>query len=300
MENRLILDVSLGRDSFYSIMTVFQNENANIEAITVQDPSMARTCHGMLHLLEHLYTEIPVCRGSIDYLGEKGNIDKSVSSWPNDIISPISASEMIYLKANLFPKELTVISHSPLTNIALLLRDHKDTEKKIKKLVILDNRTVDAKEDGFDFQPFTDIAAAEELINSELDIYLIPRDILKITDKNKFVIDFIKESKDTMIGRFLRHSKMGDNDEAILCALAACLTALEPTSFTSEKWDVKAVFAGDKKGSYLLEKSDPASNVNVVTSIDYKKALREGFGVVDTPKTRAYNKIHEGEDHHHA
>ena len=299
MMERLITDVSLGRDSFYTIMTAFQNENVNIEAVTVNDPAMARTCHGMLHLLEHLYTDIPVCKGSTGYLDEEGAEDKSTSFWPDDVISPISAWEMICLKVSLYPGEVTVISHSPLTDIAVFLREHSDAARKLKKLVILENRTPDARAEGLDFAPPADAKALREVLASPLDIYLIPRNLLKVTDKNRPLIERIKEGRDTMIGRFLHHSTMADNDEAIVSSLAACLTAFDSGALKSKRWNVACTEEGERKGCFLLGKGDDIPNVNVVTAIDFKRALKEGFGVADTDKTRAYNKLHEGEGHHH-
>ena len=280
----LVMDCALGRDSYFSIMTAFQNERVVIEAILVTDPKIDRTVHGMLHLLGHLAADIPVCRGCRLPLGvdpETAPEEPMKGQWPEERPSPIPAEEMLHRLAEKYPGELTILCCSPLTTVASFLQKYPQDAAALEQVVVVANREENREQMGFFFEPPVDPMAKDILLKSGVRTLVIPMEAMQETEEAKKLIKAVSLGTDTMIGRFLRHSTVSRKaDQAILSAAAGILAAAYPEAVTCQP------LPGDNEQAWQA------------AGLDFGVCLGKNFGFLDIPAFLAYYQQHEGEHHH--
>lgn len=301
MKKHVVLDASLGRDSYFSAMAAIQSELIHVDAITIGDFKMDRTVHGMLHLLQHMYVDIPVCKGAAGGLGHQNNgeTDPFSGKWPADEYCKIPAKEKMAEIISGNSDKTIILTHSTLTNVAELLIDYPELKGKIDFIVVLENRAADCIKRGFDFDPPIDPESANAIFESGVKVYFVPLETMSATEKNQQVINRICKSTDNIIGRFLHHASIKEATIPVLCGCADVVIAACPDGFICEPVRARAVTEGDARGQFEISEFDENSNVYVVTSIDYSRCLIPGFGVMDTPALVEWNRKNEGSHPHH-
>lgn len=300
----IILDAALGRDSYFAAMAAIRSEKLHLAAITVGDVKMDRAVHGMLHLLMHMYLDIPVCKGincGLTQLTEEGHStvpDPFAGQWPEDVYCTTPAVEKMAELVGNHPGKTTILTHSTLTNVAQFLLRYPQLKEKIEEITILENRAAGSAEGGFPFDPPIDPEAANVIFSSGVRVYFIPYDAMTITDENRESIEKVCTDPENIICRFLHHANIQDAGIYVTCGIGDVIAVTDKGAVTAVPATVRAETQGEKRGTFTVTEEE-CGTVLLVKQIDYSVANRPGFGLVDTMVLRQWEAANAGRNAHH-
>jgi inosine-uridine nucleoside N-ribohydrolase len=90
-------------------------------------------------------------------------------------------------------KPVTIIATGPLTNIALLLINHPDAAKCIKKIVLMGGAIGTGNANPVaEFNIYVDPEAASYVFESDIPIYMVPLEVTHMAVVNKEVIEMVR------------------------------------------------------------------------------------------------------------
>lgn len=208
-KQNLIIDCDVGVDDAIAIMYALQSEDLNIQLLSTEagNNPIESITQNTLHLTELLNKKVPVVEGVKEPIkrqpsyalnaqgkgglgGYKYNRKKIKTSPLNE-----SSSDAIYkvLKSN--KEKTTIVAIGPMTNIAVLLKEHPDAKDYIKEIVF--ESGTKEKIYGKPYKSFNvgfDPEAAEIVFKSGIPLVMIPMELGHIAYLNK---DDIKQFKKT-------------------------------------------------------------------------------------------------------
>jgi purine nucleosidase len=173
-----------------------------------------------------------------------------------------------------------ILALGPLTNIALLLRDHADAARRIGRLIVMGGVVADKGNVGphSEFNFASDPEAVDAVLRSGLDVTLIPLDV---TRKVRASVDYVQALRGSIAGSAaadLITAYLQDGRESRpLHDPCVMLLALAPELFGIETRNVSVDLSDGPDAGALVEGVVPvkiAMSVDVVGALDL---LRTGL-----------------------
>lgn len=267
MTTKIIIDTDPGVDDALTFLFALASAEIQLEALTSVHGNIGieNTTRNALSVLELAKaSHIPVARGcevpiiSRSYLsgknvhGKKG-VGNAELPEPKSKVIHQHAIDFLIEKVNAQPKQISIFSIGPLTNIALAIRKEPEFVKNVKELVIMGGSI---KQGGnvtpvAEFNIFTDAHAAHIVFHAGIPIKLIPLDVThqclltsddveKINQINSPIARFIKHATDVYLDFYRKHGIDG-------CALHDPLTLatiIAPELLKFEEYYVGVDFSG--------------------------------------------------------
>ena len=197
MRNKVLLSTDIGSDpdDALSLLTILNNSEINLSGIYTVNGEVGQRAMIAKHMVNLANKKIPVCIGLVNPMEspvnpysfyESYHIDDSFvdieESQFQEVYKPLSEVEIIengleHMIKKLSEKNHIVLSIGPLTNIASLLRTNPNIIKNIEKLYIMGSRFPEGSmEHNFRY----DSGAAQEVLNSNIPITLIPSNLCNL------------------------------------------------------------------------------------------------------------------------
>lgn len=295
----MIFDVNTGIDSAIGLALSCFDQNIDIKLVATSHGvvSLDASTQNTLHLLDVFNKNIPVCKGtskpmikrpiegSVNGLNGLGNYVYD-ATFTNKFIAGYGV-ELIYKTLVSSDKKMTYVCFGPLTNLATLLTTYRNAKDYIDKIYVLGGSL---NEIG-NMSPFAeanfyiDPHAAQVVLNSELDITIIPIQIGLNWGYKPSKIEDIKKVNKT--GELIADI-LDDVDINIEAIYGATMSAFikNPEIFTLK--DAKAsVDLTDKVklGTLYLDYSKDF-NCKIATDCDYKALDETFFSMLKECKTQ--------------
>lgn len=310
MKKHVILDFAIGsdglaRDGYFAAMSAIRSEYLYLDAVTIDDFKTDRCVHGMLHMLQHMCLDIPVCKGANcnlnqrDENGKSTIVDPFAGRWPDDQCCLLPAVEKMAELLRNNPEKTVILCHATATNIADLILQYPELKEKIEFVSVLENRCANSWELGYPFDPAIDPEAAKIILESGVPVLFFPLTTLSLNDSNVQDIYRICTDENNNICRFSKHTSIGDASVYVLCGCADIVAATDRHFIEAVPMQVKMITEGADRGKFFIGEADTKSSVQVVTRVDYSLCHKPGVGLVDTPTLIAWNKKIEGKVAHH-
>lgn len=208
-KEKIIIDTDPGIDDAVAIIFAMHNPKFDIQLISTVAGNVGidKTTNNALKLVSEYNKNIYVAKGSdaplINVLETCENIhgDSGMDGYefknPTKTIVNMHSVNAMYQILKKSNEQITIVALGPLTNIAILLSLYKDIKNKIKRIVLMGgsiNRGNASPSAEFNF--YIDPEAAKIVLNSKLDIVVVPLEIgmksliykehtLKFKDLNK-------------------------------------------------------------------------------------------------------------------
>lgn len=200
----IILDIDSVGDDILAVLYALQNENLNVLGITTvlgASGSIEQATNVALNIVALTNKRTPVYKGAgepidkgiIDNSGDPVNFDDSLrwkfgdrldkfneqAEEPLKKEEALSAVDYIIKTVNQRPNEITLVTTGTLTNIALAFNKDPSIAKKIKKAYILGGvfKIPGNITPVVEYNIFADPEAAKVVLNSEMEIVLVPLDV---------------------------------------------------------------------------------------------------------------------------
>lgn len=189
-KEKIIIDTDPGIDDAVAIIFAMHSKKLNLELITTVagNVSVEKTTNNALKIVDEYDAKIPVAKGCdaplINQLEtcESVHGDSGMDGYdfknPHSTITSNNAVNEIYKRLKESIEPLTIVAIGPLTNIAIILSLYKDIKHKIKRIVLMGgaiNRGNASPSAEFNF--YVDPEAAKIVLNSNLDIHVVPLEI---------------------------------------------------------------------------------------------------------------------------
>lgn len=197
------------------------------------------------------------------------------------------APEKIIELVRRYPKEITILTLGPLSNIARALRRDRAIESRIKEIVIMGG-AIDVcgnKNRVAEFNLFVDPEAADIVFRSSIPKVLIPIDIC--CDMPLFLSDFqeiegsaLYEPIMSMMRQFIHGIETHEGTKGVLVYDAvAAYYLLRPSAFQKEQMDIAIETKGEHTaGMTVVERRISAKkqyNVTVAMKLERKQFVRD-------------------------
>jgi purine nucleosidase len=268
MTSKIIIDTDPGVDDALTFLLALASPEIKLEALTSVHGNIGidNTTRNALSVLELANaSHIPVARGcesalvNSSYKSEKnvhGRQGVGNAKLPEPKSKPISPHAIDYLiqRINAEPKQITLFTIGPMTNLALAIRKDPSIVQNLKELVIMGGAI---KEGGnvsalAEFNIFADAHAAHIVFHSGIPITLIPLDVtmkclLTTDDVNRLttkydspIAGFVKDATEAYLDFYRAHGLDG-------CALHDPLTLatiIAPELLTLEEYYVDVDISG--------------------------------------------------------
>ena len=195
MQNKklnIIIDTDPGVDDSIALCFALNSQKLDVKLITISQGNVPISVgkRNALYIRE-LYnrTDIPVAVGrpkslireyhDATVIHGKGGMGKFKHSPPKTFEITKPAYEAMYETICKYENNITIVTLGPLTNIALLLTKYPDVKRKISKLVIMAGSLLGNgnTNDWAEFNSFVDPEALQVVLDSEIDIALLPMEI---------------------------------------------------------------------------------------------------------------------------
>ncbi|WP_375450382.1 nucleoside hydrolase [uncultured Devosia sp.] len=281
----VIIDTDPGLDDAVAILFALNSGHFDVIGLTTVAGNLGidvttRNAGRLLALLGR--PDIPVISGAADPLA-RPSIDEAAIHG-NDGLGGVALPEPLAIPHGYAPfwmadqlrtaraRSVDVLALGPLTNIALLLRDHADAARRIGRLIVMGGVVTDKGNVGprSEFNFAADPEAADAVLRADLDVTLIPLDV---TRKVRAGLDYVQSLRGTIAGTAaadLISAYFQDGRESRpLHDPCVMLLALAPELFEVETRHV-SVDLRDDPGA-LLEGPLP---VKIAMGIDVAAALK--------------------------
>lgn len=218
--SKILLSTDIGSDidDALSLLTILNNPSIELAGIYTVNGDVESRCYIAKRMIELAGVNIPVAKGSGNALGE---VVKTYSHFEDYLIDDIYLDEermekegdkkllfkplqhigvilngIEHLANQLAKESCVVLSIGPLTNIAILLRNHREVVSNIEHLYIMGCRLDD---NGMEHNIRYDVLAAQEVLNSNLPITIVPADICS---RYRMPIGFIDQCN-SRVGKYV-------------------------------------------------------------------------------------------------
>lgn len=188
----VIINCDTGIDDAVALMIAIKSEKLNIKLITTDVGNVAtnQAAKNCLNILELVGAEdIPVCAGEGKCLEQErprpsvhgnGGLGTYVFEENSRRLVEGDAVEKIYETLMASDEKVTIISLSPPTNIAKLIKKHKDCLEKIERIVFMAGTIEEVEKSEMPYPEFNvscDPEAGEVLIKSKLPLEIVPMEM---------------------------------------------------------------------------------------------------------------------------
>ena len=286
----LIIDVNVGVDSAMGLGLSLFDEKFDIKLVTTTAGAVKlKTCvQNTLHILDVFNKNIPVALGA-----EKPLIKRPIDASTNGLnglgsyvydstftskYTTGNAVDLMYKELVRHEKKTSIACYGPLTNLANLFTAHYDAIKYIDKIFILGTslNEIGNITPFAESNMFIDPHAAQLVLNSGLDIYIVPMQIgLNWGQKPNDVYELKKINKTGELFADLLTDNGVANFEALYGPTLAAFIS-NPELFTTRPANVSIELADKVKLGCTYIDYKARKNATVVTDCDYEK-LTEYF-----------------------
>lgn len=272
MKFPVIADVSYGRDSFYHLMALLRNTDLDLKMIVVNYPLMDRAVHAMCHLLDHMYSDMPVAKGincrlaDLDAQGNSNVPDESAGRFVETrtvLEDGLKQMRSVIMESTIPP---VITTHSYLSDVALLLKRYPECADRIARIVITENRTGDQEKYGFTCPGQWDEEARAFIFASGVPVTVVPMEVILPSEENRTYVE--RACNEGCSGHFIHHASI-KNPEADLMAGCADLLCLQFPEGCELRQD---------------------GSIAIVGKLSYQQIMNERFGLADTEQTRLWEK----------
>ncbi|MGO3017570.1 MAG: nucleoside hydrolase [Anaerococcus sp.] len=171
--------------------------------------------------------------------------------------------------------KIDIICTGPLTNIAKALREYQDLEDYINHIFILGSTfsTGDVTGDA-EYNFFTDPIAADEILNTGIEIFILPLEIYKSLILNDKILEELPKN-DKIVKKILEVYKEKHKNLRDLAPVLLLYLVLTPEAFIFEQDGLK-VSTKNRRGKVIRtdkrKKAYMANRVNESSFFDFIKA----------------------------
>ncbi len=190
----VVIDTDPGIDDAAALAVALFSPALDVRLITTVagNVSIERTTRNALRLESFFGTHVPVARGASQPLagvgieagavhGESGLGDWDYDETADGLLLESGAVEALWDVVSVAPDAVTVITLGPLTNLALLLRDHPDLPRVVRRVVCMGGAIRHGNVGVLsEFNVAVDPVAAREVVEAGFDVTFVP---LEVADK---------------------------------------------------------------------------------------------------------------------
>ncbi|WPL38567.1 ribonucleoside hydrolase RihC [Malacoplasma iowae] len=292
-KEKIIIDTDPGIDDAIAIIFALHNPKFDIKLISTVagNVDVEKTTTNALKILSEYKKDIPVAKGSesplINTLETCESVHGNTGMDGYDFKKPIKsclknhAVNEIYKILKESDTPITIVALAPLTNIALLLSLYKDVKHKIKRIVLMGgaiNRGNSSPSAEFNF--YIDPEAAKIVIDSKLDIVIVP---LEIGMKSLIYKDDCEKFKNLnktgeIFYNLFKHYRGGSLQTGLKMYDPTVITYLDkPEIFTTQKVfvdiETTKTYVYGHSIIDLKNKLNKTPNVTICTDIDANKFI---------------------------
>lgn len=292
MSNRLvIIDTDPGLDDAVAILFALNSGRFDVLGLTSVAGNIGielttANAGRLLALLGRSY--VPVVAGAVAPLSRAGIDEAAIHG--NDglggVVLPQPAEPLVgfapdWMAAQLLAQpegRVDILALGPLTNIALLLRDHPDAAARLGRLIVMGGAVHDKGNVGphSEFNFASDPEAVDMVLRSGLDITLVPLDVTrKVRASTEFVAGLRGGSVAATASADLIAAYFKDGRESRpLHDPCVMLLALAPQLFTvkTERFRID-VSQGEDAGAMIADAAGIAVKVALAVDVDGALAL---------------------------
>lgn len=240
----LYIDTNFSLSDQLMLKLAFSSDDFEIVGISTISSSMSEkmAAENIVGMSEREELFLPVAPGEKNNLleqkillkGEDQEIFKNEIDYPEED----EACDKLYDIASNCGK-IDILATGPLTNIAKALRKYEDLKHYISHIFILGGTfSFGDVTDDAEFNFFTDPIAADEVLNSGIEIFLLPLEISKsLVLKDDFLRDIRKDGN--ILQTILNEYKILDEDKRELKSLVLYYLLNKPQAFIFEEESLK-------------------------------------------------------------
>ncbi|HTN60844.1 MAG TPA: nucleoside hydrolase [Devosia sp.] len=288
MSNRVIIDTDPGLDDAVAILFAINSARFDVLGLTTVAGNIGidittANAGRLLALLDR--PDIPVISGAATPLSRPGIDEAAIHG--NDGLGGVVLPEPLAAPHGYAPfwiaeqlrashaGTVDILALGPLTNIALLLRDHADVARRIGRLIVMGGVVADKGNVGphSEFNLASEPEAVDAVLRAGLAITLVPLDV---TRKVRASLDYVQALRTGIAGTAaadLIAAYFQDGRESRpLHDPCVMLLALEPDLFTIESRRFTVDLGQGPDAGALLETPD-ALPVNIAMAVDSAGAL---------------------------
>lgn len=190
-KEKIIIDCDPGHDDAVAITLAGSASNLEIIGICVEagNQTLEKTGRNALNLVQYLDLNVPVALGASRPLKREPETCAAIHGesgldgfeFPPLKIDFVEQSAVELMKELLLSNDkITLVPTGPLTNIALLLKDHPEVKSHINKIVLMGGSMGHGNvSPAAEFNILCDPEAADIVFNSGLDIYMLGLDVTR-------------------------------------------------------------------------------------------------------------------------
>ncbi|HEU0221340.1 MAG TPA: nucleoside hydrolase [Paracoccaceae bacterium] len=290
---RHYIDTDPGLDDAIALLAAFGSPELDIRAITTVagNIGLAQTTRNALRLVTLAGRPgLPVVPGAPKPLARPGR-DEAAIHGP-DGIGAVPLPEPAcparagfapdWLAASLLasPEPAGILALGPLTNLALLLRDHPASAPCIARIIAMGGTIAEPGNAGprAEFNLASDPEAAALVFGSNIPVTLVPLDVTRRVRAGRAWIEALQSGPATartaaaLLGRYLDARKDGAETRPLHdpCVI---LYALAPALFRAERLRLAIDCGPGPDAGALTATPDPDSHVEVLMAVDAPRAL---------------------------
>lgn len=288
MTKKVIIDMDPGIDDVLALIYAIKSKNLDVKAVTAicGNSTLLNTTSNARYVLDLLESSVPLYSGSEKPLVRKLHTAKShgkeglgniKSKKDPKLLNGIAVRKIIeIIKKN--PNKITLIALGPLTNIAKAIQKDKKTMRLLKELIIMGGaiNTYGNVNKVAEFNFFADPEAASIVVNSGLNIKLVPLNITRKLILTEAAVKSFPKTKFFNALKKIISFQLGLKKGCILHdPLAVCIAA-NPGKAKAGKFDIQIETKGElTRGMCVVEARENKSkpNVNVIIDIDSRYYL---------------------------
>lgn len=285
---RIILDTDIGTnpDDVVALAMLVNSPEVVIEGVTTVYGDVSLRADIARKVLSLAGEEIPVYQGieqpllqnrEVFWTGLEGK-DLDFDQIKREKIENHAVNFMIEtIMSN--PGEITLVTISPLTNLAAALTLEPRIATNLKEVIIMGGSTR-LGENGIEISAYEhnvncDPEAAQIVFSSPLEILMVGLDVARLFTFNKAVADKLSHSDHALsqlIGSMvLAHMKYMERDFSYLSDAIAVATLLDRSIVETEKMSVTIQQGVNDQGALTICNLDPRGKVDVCLSLDKQK-----------------------------
>jgi purine nucleosidase len=294
---KVVLDCDPGNDDALALMMLAADPGADLLAVTTVAGNVDRdmTAENALALVGWLGLDIPVAKGagpllepyerlSASLMGPRGLGVASLPA-PSGKLSPKGSSELLWELVQAYPGELEILATGPLTNLALLLREHPEAAAKICRICLMGgSRGAGNTTPRAEFNIHTDPEAAQIVFASGIPLTMVglevgyahrlcPRDFVRLIEAAPSLGAFVGS---LFFYPGTPEKRLGERGWPVFDSLAAaCL--LVPEAAQTASWHVAVECRGElTRGETVVDERGRlglAPNCDVVLDFPHERYL---------------------------
>lgn len=291
MSNRkIIIDTDPGLDDAIAILFAVHSGRFDVLGLTSVAGNLGidvttRNAGRLLALLGR--RDIAVVSGASAPLARKGINEVAIHGEDGlggvtlpDAISPLPGYAPFWIAdqlRNAPPGTIDILALGPLTNIALLLRDHADAAARIGRLIVMGGAINDKGNVGphSEFNFASDPEAVAMVLNTELNTTIVPLDVTRKVRADRAYLDALREKSiagDAAADLIAAYFNDG-RESRPLHDPCVMLYALEPELFDAKQMSFTVDTSTGPDAGALLP-GNGHSEVTVLMNVDAPGALR--------------------------